>query len=174
MQKVKEKAISHCFAKVLCDLIVNSLVVYVILFGQAVLSMFCAGTCVYNEQLACAHVREDSVFYSAHDQTSFCDLLHVYLRIIPRRQYKGKRQKNKEREYFAQAHPKGCDCRVDCHHELAVMISSLSGALQTRLLCPLGNMCPRRPSSVVFPEPQSFNCSGQLVDPGRQGNSKPD
>lgn len=42
---------------------------YVILFCQAVLSMCCVGMCVYNEQLAHAHGREDSVFYSARDQS---------------------------------------------------------------------------------------------------------
>lgn len=69
MQKVKEKVISHSFPRVLCDLIATIFIVYSILFGQAVLSMFCVGTCVCNEQLAHAHIREDSVFYSVRDQS---------------------------------------------------------------------------------------------------------
>lgn len=36
--------------------------------GQAMLTMFSAGTHVYNEQLAHACVREVSAFYSARDQ----------------------------------------------------------------------------------------------------------
>jgi len=52
VQKVKEKLMSHSLPKVLCDLIVNILIVYITLFGQAVLSMFCVAMCVYSEQLA--------------------------------------------------------------------------------------------------------------------------
>lgn len=38
-------------------------------------------------------------------KVSFYNLLHVYLHIIPKRQFKGKREKNKECKYFAEAHP---------------------------------------------------------------------
>lgn len=64
MQKVKEKVISHSDPKILCDLIANVLIVYIILFSQAVLSMrFFVGTCVYNEQLAHAYIREDCLLF---------------------------------------------------------------------------------------------------------------
>lgn len=99
-------------------------------------------------------------------KASFYNLLHVYLHIIPKRQFKGKREKNKECKYFAEAHPEGCDCCLDCHDEPAVVMSSLSQTLLTGLLRSFGNICPRRPRPVVFPEAQSFNYSGQLVDPG--------
>lgn len=70
MCKKRRKQRSPTLPEVLCDLIGNILIVYVILFGQAVLSMFCVGMRVYNEQLAHARRRENSVFYSARDQST--------------------------------------------------------------------------------------------------------
>lgn len=47
----------------------STLIVNIILFGQAVLNVFYVGMCASNEQLAHAHRREYSVFYSARDQS---------------------------------------------------------------------------------------------------------
>lgn len=66
---MKEKVITHSHPKIFRDLIAKILIMYIILFSQAVLSMFLVGMCVYHEQLAHAHIREDSVFYSAYDQS---------------------------------------------------------------------------------------------------------
>lgn len=64
------KEVMSCFLpRVLLDLTVNILIVYLILFGQAVLSVFYVGMCAFNEQLAHAHRRKYSVFYSACDQS---------------------------------------------------------------------------------------------------------
>lgn len=51
--------------------------------------------------------------------------------------FRGKRQKNKECKYFAQAHSEGCICCLECLVELAVLMSSLSWTILTRLLHPL-------------------------------------
>lgn len=66
---MKEEEISHSFPQISWDLTVNTLIVNIIIFGQAVLNVFYVGRYASNEQLAHAHRREYSVFYSACDQS---------------------------------------------------------------------------------------------------------
>lgn len=138
----------------------NTLIVNVILFSQTVLNVFyVVGMCASNELLAHAHTEESILsFILLLIKASFYNLLHVYLYIIPKRQSKGKRQKNKECKYFAQTHSEGCVCCLECHVELAVLSSSLSWTILTRLLGPL--VIHVQGETVVLPGVQSFRSDG--------------
>lgn len=138
-------------------------------FGQAVLSIFCVGMCVYNEQLAHAHIRKDCLLFCSWSKHHFTTCYMFTFTSSPRGNLKAKGRRTKNVNILQKLTHQAVTAAW-----IATMTwqwwCPLSWTLLSRFLCPFGNICPRRPRPVVLPEAQSFNYSGQLVDPGKQGD----